>query len=180
MKEKWDVRNNTKTILFLPQNKIKLNPENSIDLVEFTGKRVIDLENDKEIKRELSYNNLITIQKIKDEPQPIVSAAPNMQPIEDKLNKILGMLSEQDKASLESGKINLDSLEEILKEKLKNITITPKEKDEEIAKKEDEKMREKAIEVMIEKEKQKEDNLKAFGQSTKIEDAEDHSDFIEL
>jgi len=63
MEDEWIVQNNSGTVLILPKNKLKFTNGGKMDLVKQLGLSVKEIELDREIKRELTYNNLVTIKK---------------------------------------------------------------------------------------------------------------------
>jgi len=192
--ETWVVKNNTKTILRLNENKLTFKPKQEKDLCFHTKKTISELERDEEIKINLSYNNLITIEKYDpkdDEQKKIIEAirseftAMNPLPpppdatVGNDLKEIKDLLSS---ISLNKSDINQEELINAIKSALpEQIEIIKKDKNivsEEENK--DDRIREAALMKLISSGKKAETHLNSFGTETKIEsESEGNADLLD-
>jgi len=178
LKETWVIQNNTKTILHMPQNKIRLEPNaGKVDLVSFTGKEVKDLEHDVEIQRELTYNNIITLDKVKLKKED--------HAIANKLDQLITLFGSKEEAqqtvNMDMANLDLSAIEEIIKNRLQDIEVHVDGAVKDKRAEEDEKMREEAITKMVEKEDHKGTSFATLGKEREIEtEEEDLTDFIDF
>jgi len=178
--EKFIVRNNSGTMLNLSKNGIMLKPNQDVDLVHRTNKRLIDLENDPEILREIGFNNLIIMEKYDSRNNDL----------SEKMDKIIKTLEPKPVIEEKIEKIDLSEMENIVAKCLKRFFKTGKmvigetSEKEEIVKKSykknnDEELRQKAIEQLLSRSVPIETNLKP-AQERQIEGQEDFSDMIDF
>jgi len=175
--ESWVVRNNSGKSLFLTNNGILFRKNGDIvDLVVRTGRRVHDLEFDKEIIINLSHNNLVTVSK--DYGKEDTAIVDNSK-IEEKLNLLIDAVSNiKNIQNLPSENNGLDEI----KSYLKSIASTDSfvEKKEEIVN-EEEKIREDVLDKLINNNTKFEGQLDNFGKNKReLESEEDFTDLIDF
>lgn len=166
MEEKWIVMNNTGKILNLPKNGILLKSKNEVvDLISLTGKSVIDLERDQEIRIALSHNDLITLEKVNPYEKKEDKEEKNSE-ISKKLDDLISVVK------------GLNLSPEKTVEIIREVGTSSSDKD---SKKymDEEKMRLAAIEDIVNKSKNK--KVKNFGEERRKEgDIDDFSDIIDF
>jgi hypothetical protein len=177
MRDKFLVKNNTNTLLNLPKNRITIVAGGEIELVSRLNKSLADIKRDPEILRELMYNNLILVEEIDN----------SKQNIETKIDKLFNLVENNKSENNILNSLTIEALEEVLSRKLKEIITNVQpikeskegEQDTEIISNED-KMRERLLEQLVNNQKPKDQRLDNLGKEKKIDKSEDFSDIIDF
>lgn len=177
--ESWVVRNKSGKTLFLTKNNILFKRDgDAIDLVARTGKRIDDLEFDKEIKINFSYNNLVTVSKVREEK---VMEIPNE--IDEKLNKLLDAVASIRAVENVEKNDNSSDINKILSY-IKDMKINGVSNEIDVdQEKNEEKLREDFLKQLMENKKAKEEDTKMdnFGKNKRqIDSDEDFTDLIDF
>lgn len=172
--EKWIVKNNSGTMLNLPKCGIFFKKADEVlDLVNHTGRTVSDLENDPELRKNFSYNNILTIEKVKFTPEAI-SDSESLQTLSKKLDILTEYIS---KKTENNDQIDMSKIEDIVKKGLfglsSNIVLNNDTRNNE-----EEEMRQDALKKLIDNSSASEKNLENFG--SKKREIEDHDDFSDM
>lgn len=176
MGESWIVRNNSGNSLFLTNNGILFRKNgDTVDLVVRTGRRVSDLEFDKEIRINFAHNNLVTISK--DDGKQEAAIIDNSK-IEEKLNLLIDAVSHM-KSNQNSPSEN-NGLDEI-KSYLKSITSNNVSENRENPTDEEDRIRENVLDKLINNKGKFEGQLDNFGKNKReLESGEDFTDLIDF
>jgi len=178
--DRFVVKNNTKTILVLSKNKIKMGPGEVIDLISRTGKSLQELDRDPEIKLNLAYRNLVLIDKF--DSRPILVQGAVDTDLSKKIDALMEMVSNKGTIEIREEPIAIDSILEVIRLEMSKIKgRVDKEGNPVNVSKEEEEMRLKAIKQMIKHDKKVNKNFDKFGKERKNEEeSEDFSDIIDF
>lgn len=183
MEDKWVVQNNSGKILILPINKLRFTINGRMDLVERLGLNVREIEINKEVKREIAYNNLVTIEKHD-------SISEHEKELAGKMDKMMSLLESGISPQAPSvqkveivkqieSQADAESLSAVLDKYFKDRGMDTGEAKKKIE--EEEKMREDAIKQLIDHDKKPDSTLKGFGDKKEVkEEPEDFSDLIDF
>ena len=182
MEERFVVLNSSGTILSLVKNKIRMSPQQQIDLVKFLGKTVAQIEMDQEISTNLAFNNLKLME--------VVDSRKRDDEVSKKIDALMGMLQEagpqkereiirETKEIVQVAGGDVASMEALLDEFLKRTGLDKEQK--KIKKeKDEEEMREKALQKLVEKGSKMKGKLVGFVKGRDVEEDEDFSDLIDF
>ena len=183
MEDKFVVKNKSGTVLNIPNHKLRLSINAEVDLVSRLEKTTVEIKRDKDILRELTFNNLEILEEY--------DSSKKDYNIEQKIDSLINILSEKKENNIDSikediinaleNKIKIDEslIEKTIQNKISNIKLDNNSVDDNKKNIDEEKMREQALLELLNKEKSYE--VKDFGKERKIDgDQEDFSDMVDF
>ena len=190
--QRYIVKNNSGTVFNLKQNKIMFKPNQMVDMVNRTGKTIVEIENDVEIMREIGYKNLLVIERFdpNDRNDELVRKMDNLlerlqcekkEPIPEPVKELVKeIIQEPVKEEIKISNINLEDIKKVVDECLKSVLKSGNfvQSGNKTINNDDEKLRELAIEQLLKRAAPVEKNLN-LGVDREVEH-EDHSDDIDF
>jgi hypothetical protein len=170
--DRFVVRNNLNSAFRMDKYKLTFAPSTAIDLVGFLKRSTAEIKKDIHIMGEINAGNLIIVEEVDE-------ASDKNDEMSKKLDLLIGLLAAKKSDSQEG---MLEAIEDLISKKLGNVQGGSVQKVEEKSKEDDEeRMREKALEIMIQKDRKKFDgNTDGFGKQNRIIEEENGEDFSDL
>jgi hypothetical protein len=168
--DRFVVRNNLNSAFRMDKYKLTFAPGTAIDLVGFLKRSTAEIKKDLHIMGEINAGNLIIVEEVDE-------ASDKNQEMNQKLDLLIGLLAAKKTDSQEG---MLEAIEDLISKKMSGVGNV--EKKEEKSKEDDEeRMREKALEIMIQKDKKPfKENMGDFGKQNRIIEEESSEDFSDL
>lgn len=172
MDEKFVIKNKSGTLLSIPieRNHLRMNPNDQVDLCAITGMSADDLERHPQIVRNLTYNNIVVIEKYSNKNT-------DMGKINSKMDQIVDLLLSK------NDQVKRSDIESILSDAIGKLSFPGSSVPESIvsdkvSEREEERIREDLLRKQLDAFKPDRENKGSFGQNKMDIDTEDFSQLL--